>query len=186
MEWISRVFEALLSLFPRVIRVRATCRAVKWRYGKEVVQLDPGVYVYWPLVSEVDTVVTARQTQNIKPQVLLTRDGKQVMLAAAVVFWVRDAVRAIGERNWDISECMMDVTQSALAEFVSRYTLEQLMEGLHRDGAPVLKDLTGKVRKKLRTYGIHVQRVGLTDIAPCRVYRMVTCANSGTGTWDSV
>jgi hypothetical protein len=37
-------------------------RGVKWVRGKHIKPLDPGWHIYWPLFTEVEVIVTARQT----------------------------------------------------------------------------------------------------------------------------
>ena len=47
-------------------------------------------------------IVTARQTLAIPDQVMVTKDGKKVVVKTLVVYKIPDPVRAIGKLNWDL------------------------------------------------------------------------------------
>ena len=70
--WLNQLVETFYRFFPHVLIVRATHGAVKWVKGKEIKALGPGLHIYWPLTTEVEVMVTARQTLAIPDQVLAT------------------------------------------------------------------------------------------------------------------
>ena len=53
---------------------------------------DPGLHVDWPLTTEVEVIVTARQTLAIPDQVLATKDGKKIVVKTLVVYKIHLAV----------------------------------------------------------------------------------------------
>ena len=66
--WLGQIFDAILSFVPRVLIVRATHGGVKWRHGSQVISMLSGLHVYWPLVTEIEIIVTARQTLSLPKQ----------------------------------------------------------------------------------------------------------------------
>ena len=100
--WLSQLIETFYRFIPHIIIIRATHAGVKWVRGKHIKPLMPGLHLYWPLTTEIEVLVTARQTLAIPDQVLTTKDGKKVTVKTLVVYKIRDVVQAIGKQNWDV------------------------------------------------------------------------------------
>jgi len=182
--WLGQIFEAILKFVPRVLIIRATHAGVKWQHGREVRPLMPGLHVYWPLVTEIEVIVTARQTLNLPTQVLTTRDNKKVVVGTVVVYRIRDVVQAIGKINWDVDTTINDITQAAVVSVIAQHTLQELLDMIPMDRLNDL--LTIATRKELRQYGVYVTRCKLTDFADCRVFKLVTNDSGQRSTLSSI
>jgi regulator of protease activity HflC (stomatin/prohibitin superfamily) len=169
-SWLSDIFNAVLRLFPRPVIVRATHSGVKWRWGRYVKKMHAGWDWVWPLTTEWEIIVTARQTNNLPNQALVTLDKQQVVAGALVVFSIKDVVQAIGERNWDVNATVNDISEAAIVGVVTRWKLDDLLQNLT---GKVEEELTEACRKQLRQYGIYIQRCCFTDFAPCRIYKIM-------------
>lgn len=171
---LGQILEAILSVIPRLTIVRATHKAVKWRYGKQPIAIEPGLTIYWPLVTELDTQVVARQTLNLPTQHLTTKDNIPVALGGFVVYTIQDIVLAIGEKNYDVDDTVSDLAQAALVEEVTSLTYDELMKGI--SGGPkseVYESLSQNLHEQLAKFGVAIERAGLTDFAKCRVIRLL-------------
>jgi len=177
--WLNQLIEAFYRLFPRVLIVRATHGGVKWVRGKKIKPLLPGLHLYWPLVTEVEIVVTARQTLAIPDQVLATRDDKGIVVKTLVVYRIPDPVRAIGKMNWDVDTTINDMTQAAVVRVIATHTYDEIMHGMADE--TLTTTLTREVRKELRQFGVHVTRCKLVDFAKCRVYKLMTSQSDKAG-----
>lgn len=172
--WLGQVIDACLSIIPRLILVRATHQGVKWKYGKKALRMDPGLHVYWPLVSDYELIVTARQTLNLPTQSLMTKDKKQVVVGSVIIFRVKDAVEAIGERNWDVDSTVRDITQAAVVEVVASSTLDELLAGMAEGGdSELMKKLTLTVRKELRQFGVYINQAKFSDFSTSKVFNIM-------------
>jgi regulator of protease activity HflC (stomatin/prohibitin superfamily) len=168
------MLDALFSIIPRLVIIRATHRAVKWRAGKTPIDVGPGLDWYWPLITEMVTMVVARQTLNLPTQVLMTRDKKQVVVGAFIVYKISDIVQAIGERNWDVDSTIADITQAAIVEEIMSRDLDGLLAGISGGKTSELnKAITANCRSELRQFGVWVGRAGLTDFATCKVHKVL-------------
>ena len=98
--------------------------------GKHVKLLVPGLHIYWPLTTDVEVLVTARQTLAIPDQVMATKDGKKVVVKTLVVYKIPDPVRAIGKLNWDVDTTINDLTQSAVVRVIATHTYDEIMAGI--------------------------------------------------------
>ena len=65
--WLNQLIEAVFRFCPRIVIVRATHAGVKWVHGWKVKAMPPGLHWYWPLTTEVEVLVTARQTLASRP-----------------------------------------------------------------------------------------------------------------------
>lgn len=171
LSWVGDIVRALLQFIPRRIVIRATHRGVRYRWGKKPLEMKPGFHIFWPLVTEVDTIVVARQSLNIPPQVLTTACGKEVSVGGYIVYGISDVVLAIGERNWDVDGTVREIAASAIVSVVAQITFDELLE-LIKNGS-LRKRLRVECRKQLRQYGVSVRDCGLTDFAKCRVHRVI-------------
>jgi regulator of protease activity HflC (stomatin/prohibitin superfamily) len=175
MDAIAWLFDALISWVPRIIVVAKTHGGVKWVRGHRIVELKPGLYWYWPLTTTYSLIPTGRQTLNTPPQTLMSKEGKQIVVSGVVVYSIKDVVRAIGHRNWDVDETANDITQAAIVSIVTKHTIEQLMENICDK---IETDLTNACRKQLRQYGVYVHRAALVDYSTCRTLNLVNAAQS--------
>ncbi len=145
---------------------------MKWVRGKHIKALGPGWHLYWPLTTEVEVIVTARQTLAIPDQVMATKDGKKVVVKTLVVYKVPDVVRAIGKLNWDVDTTINDMTQAAVARVIATHTYDEIMEGIRNES--LTKTLTRETRRELRQFGVYITRCKLVDFADCKVFKLLT------------
>jgi regulator of protease activity HflC (stomatin/prohibitin superfamily) len=169
--WIGDIIQALGKFIPRLILIRATHRGIRWRRGHSVHAMDPGLHIYWPVITDVEQIVVARQTLNLPTQVLMTKDRHQIVVGCLIVYRIKDVILAVGERNFDVDSTVSDVTQAAIVEVCSGRTLSQLQDGIASD---VEAALTKTTRKRLRQFGVFVQRCAVTDFSTCRTYKLIT------------
>lgn len=165
LTWLNDIVQALLQFVPRLVIVRATHGGVKWRWGRYVKEMKPGWHWYWPLTTDVEVIVTARQTYNTHPQALMTSDMKQVVVGGVIIYKIPDIVQAIGERNWDVDTTINDIAQAAIVEVVTKWKLDDL---LHEISGKVEADLTDACKKQLRQFGVSVRRAALNNFSVCR------------------
>ena len=171
LAFLGELFRGLLSIFPRVIIVRATHAGVKWKRGGKVVALDPGWYVYWPLVTEYEQVPVGRQSHTPPKQTLTTSDRASVTVGVVVVYRINDIVQAIGKVNWDVDATVNDVTQAAVVSVIASRTCEEIMRLIQAGG---LNDqLEVAAERELSQFGVLVHQCKLTDFALCDVNKMV-------------
>lgn len=173
-SWLGDIVRAILQFVPRLTIVRPTHGGVRFRRGKVAREMRPGLHVYWPLITEIEVIPTARQTDNLTPQTLATKDRHTVAVSGFIVSSISDVVAAIGSTNFDHTSTIKDIAQAALVEVVTGLTLDELLSGTAGGvRSPLNKALTRACRRQLKRYGISVQRAGLVDCVPCRTYRLI-------------
>lgn len=168
-DWLASLFDTLVSFVPRFTIVRATHAGVKWPRGGAPVELKPGLRWYWPLVTEVEVIVAARQTNLLQPQSMTLRDGTQWTVRGVCVFFVNDVVAAIGEKNWDVDTTVDDLCRAAIFRVVSRCSRENI-----HDVSRLNEAVTEKARKSLRMFGVRVHSCELVESTQARAYRLIS------------
>jgi regulator of protease activity HflC (stomatin/prohibitin superfamily) len=173
--WLGQIFEALLQFVPRIVIVRNTHQAVKWKRGGRVVAIERGRRTwYWPFLTDIEVIVVARRPANIESVSLMTADREQVAVGAVTVYHINDVKLAIGERNWDVESTIVEITQAAVVvEIMKRQLDELLAEIAEGPEGNFTKELTQSCRQQLKKYGVHVDRVGLTEFTTAKVNRVI-------------
>jgi regulator of protease activity HflC (stomatin/prohibitin superfamily) len=169
-SFLNDIIQSLLKFIPRPVIVRLTHGGVKWRFGRWAKEMKPGFHIVWPLVTDWEVIVTARQTHHLATQSLVTKDGKQIAVGTLIVYSVRDIMKAIAERNWDTDSLVNDISLAVVVDEITKL----MYDDLHQEIADrVAYELTQKCRKQLRQYGVYVHRVRLTEIAPVRTLKIL-------------
>jgi regulator of protease activity HflC (stomatin/prohibitin superfamily) len=104
----------------------------------------------------------------------MTSDKQQVAVGAVVVYHINDVSMAIGERNWDVESTIVEIVQASVVIEVMKRSLPALLvdiaAGLDADFS---RELTKSCRNQLKKYGVHVERVGLTEFTTAKVNRVI-------------
>ena len=162
-SWLAEIFNGLLSFIPRPVIVRATHGGIKWRWGSRVIELKPGWRWLWPLTTDYEIIVVARQTHKIrKPQIVESADGVTLAVGWVVVYCINDIVKAIGQRNWNTDTTINDITQSTITHVFNKYKYEYIQKHLC---AKIEEELTSICKKELNKYGVLIYQVKITDFA---------------------
>jgi regulator of protease activity HflC (stomatin/prohibitin superfamily) len=166
LDIIGQFLTTLLGIIPRLVIIRTTHQGVRFKCGKTAKAMKPGLHWYWPVTTQIEILPVARQTNSLPSQVLMTKDGQTIVVAGSVVYTVNDMLLAYGSLNYDVNLTLDDVARSALVEIVAKTTLADLQAG-------IIGEFTKLCRRRLKQYGIGVHKAYLTDLCPCRVYRLV-------------
>lgn len=169
--WLGKIFDFAISLLPHLFIVNADSRAVKFSRGRLAVEKSPGVYFYWPLVTETPTIVcVARRTNCLQSQRLTSRDNHTIILSLGVIGRVVDPIKAIKDtENFDD-----DINQACLkaaTTIVLSSTFEDLTQSII-DGSFV-KDVKKQTAQACRPYGYKVEDIFVSDWCRARVFAIV-------------
>lgn len=159
LEFLQKIGSAL---FPWTI-VDSWQGGVILRLGKYHRTITPGFHWRIPFleVAVVQSVVTT--TTALRPQSVVTRDGK-VMTTEAVVRWSVADAKAYILDIWDGPNVIIDSAQGAIAN---------ALRAVDSDSAELPKKILTETRRALSKYGISVEAVTLTTMAPVRVIRLI-------------
>ncbi len=165
-EILSQLMHFFADLVPRLNIMPATHKGVRYKRGKHVSEIGPGLYVYWPLVTHVDNRAVKRQTIKVPTQTIHASCGISISAGCVVVFEITDIVKAL-YHTWEIDETIADETEALLAEVIGSIRNADIKI------SKINKVLTKHMRRRLKRYGICVKRANLRDFAPSKVYRLI-------------
>lgn len=154
-----------LQLTP-VIIVRDYEEAVLLRFGKFKALLKPGIYFKIPLFDEVIEQHVVVTTLSLDAQSLYTRDRQNIVVKGLIKYKIAD-VKTFLLEVYDAQDALSDMSQSIIKNVIMSMTLEECTD------CELDNTLTKKVRVEARKWGVEVQQVTLTDIAPIRSIRLI-------------
>jgi len=140
--------------------------AVLLRNGHFKKVLRPGFHVKLPIFDEVITQHVVVTTLSLAPQSLYTKDKQNIVVKGVIKYRIAD-VKTFLLEVFDAQDALSDMTQSIIKNIIISSSLEQCID-------PEMDNvLTKKVRTEARKWGVDIQQVTLTDIAPIRSYRII-------------
>ena len=141
-------------------------QAVLTRNGKFVKVLEPGFHVKLPIFDEVISHHVVVTTLSLAPQSLYTIDKQNIVVKGVVKYKISD-VKVFLLEVYDAQDALADMTQSIIKNIIIASSLEQCID------PDMDNTLTKKVRAEARKWGVDIQQVTLTDIAPIRSFRII-------------
>jgi regulator of protease activity HflC (stomatin/prohibitin superfamily) len=154
-----------IELKPLVI-VRDYEEAVLLRFGKFKKVLKPGLHFKIPMFDEVIDQHVVVTTLSLDAQSLYTRDKHNIVVKGLVKYKIAD-VKTFLLEVYDAQDAISDMSQSIIKNVIMPLTLEECTD-MELDNT-----LTKKVRVEARKWGVEVQQVTLTDLAPIRSIRLI-------------
>ena len=136
------------------------------RFGKYHRTLSPGIYLKLPFFDEILTYHTVMTTLALPSQSLYTIDKQNVVVKGVVKYSITD-VKTFLLEVYDAQDAISDMTQGIIKNIIISKTLE---ECTHTD---IDSNLTKKVRSEIKKWGVDIQQVTLTDVAPIRSIRLI-------------
>lgn len=154
-----------LQLTP-VIIVRDYEGAVLLRCGKFHSVLEPGLHFKIPLFDEVIDHHVVVTTLSLDAQSLYTLDKQNIVVKGVVKYKIAD-VKIFLLEVFDAQDALSDMSQSIIKNVIMSMTMEECTD------SELDNTLTKKVRVEARKWGVEIQQVTLTDLAPIRSYRLI-------------
>lgn len=176
LAWIGQFAEWIGSFVPRLRIVRSTHGAIKFVKGEPKVVLGPKLLVFWPLVTEFIEYPIVRQGVSLREQTMVTTDDRTIVAGGMLIYTVDDLQLLIGQ-TYSADQTIKDIALTALHDVLCEMTWEELKREQQR-GTLVTK-LKNEAQKGLKDYGVRVVKFSLTDLSPCRVYRLVETSAKG-------
>jgi regulator of protease activity HflC (stomatin/prohibitin superfamily) len=167
-DWLSQFIETLSKLFPRLKHILATEEAVCFKRGTAR-KLGPGMHWYWPVWSTISEYPVKRQSLNLHPQTLMTKDAETVVAAVTVVYQISDILKALVD-TFDLNDTIGDMAQWGVKRIITSMSFDEIRD----EKTTVDRRLTFAIRSALHPFGIQVIRSFLFDFSTATVLRNIT------------
>lgn len=166
--WVTELFQWFGSWIPRIVVVRSTQRGVKYQHGWKVLEIQPGLQVYIPALSDIEIVYTVRQVLDINPQIIVTADDKVCMFSGVAVFVIDDVVKYL-TRNFDADAAIAEIAGACIREVL----VDKNFKDIQSSSKVLTNQLTKAMEATLKEFGISIEYVKLKEFAPCKVIKIV-------------
>jgi regulator of protease activity HflC (stomatin/prohibitin superfamily) len=158
MNWIDQ-------LLPVVI-IPSYEEGVQLRFGKFKKVLHPGIHFKLPFGDEILHQHVVVTTLSLPAQSLYTLDKQNFVVKGVVKYKIAD-VKTFLLEVYDAKDALSDMTMSIIKNIVISIPAEKCID-------PELDNLlTKKARVEAKKWGVDIQQVTLTDVAPIRSYRLI-------------
>lgn len=134
-------------------------RALKFRFGKYIRTLDPGLRWIIPIVESVQIVDIRVITINIDSQEVMTEDNVPCSIDGVVFFRVQDPEKAVLEVE-KFNFAIMQLAQAALRDVCGKVELDTILSNREEMG----KNIKSIVEKETVEWGIVIIDVKIKDI----------------------
>ncbi len=163
---IEALFNNILVLLPLRI-VHAYERGVKFRFGRDVAELAPGVHWFWPFFESVESVNIAPETRNLPTQSVVSKDGKAVSFSCNICYRIVDARRMYVSVQ-DFDHALEAYAMVHMAAGIGQRTIA----AVKREREEIETELAESLTAKVSEWGAAIEWVGLTDLVEARAYRL--------------
>ena len=154
-----------LQLVPFVI-IREYEEAVLLRFGMFNRVMLAGIHFKIPLIDEVLDQHVVVTTLSLDAQSLYTKDKQNIVVKGLIKYKIAD-VKTFLLEVYDAQDALSDMSQSIIKNVIMSMTMDECTD------SELDNTLTKKVRVEARKWGVEVQQVTLTDLAPIRSFRLI-------------
>ena len=119
-----------------------------------------------PLFDEVIDQHVVVTTLSLDAQSLYTKDKQNIVVKGVIKYKISD-VKIFLLEVFDAQDALSDMSQSIIKNVIMSMTMDECTD------SELDNTLTKKVRVEARKWGVEVQQVTLTDLAPIRSYRLI-------------
>lgn len=168
-ELISQVWDKLV---PFEI-VNHYDRGVRLRFGRAVMDrgvvkvLHPGLHWKIPFVDSINSHMVKTTTMDLTEQTVTTKDGQSVVVRGVLKYEVNDVATLLLEVDGPAA-AVADMSMGILRDAF----VEKLWSECNDPDFP--NQITTKIRREAKKWGIYVVQLTLTDLALMKSIRLLT------------
>jgi len=149
----------LLFLFSGIRVIYEYKRAVKFRFGKYVSLLQPGLRWIIPVIDRIQVVDIRVITINIEKQEVMTQDNVPCHINGVLFFRIEDATKAVLQvENYVFAISQM--AQATLRDVCGKVELDTILSKREEIG----RNIKNMVEQETEIWGISIQDVKIKDI----------------------
>jgi len=140
--------------------------AVILRFGKFHKVAKPGFHWRIPFVDDPMTNHVVVTTLSLPPQSLYTKDKQNIVVKGVIKYRIAD-VQTFLLAVYDAQDAISDMTQSIIKNVIMDKTMDECID------PDIDNTLSKKARVEAKKWGVEIQQVTLTDLAPIRSFRLI-------------
>jgi len=166
---VELIIQWIEQLLPIVI-IPSYEEGVRLSFGKFKKVLHPGIHFKIPFFDEILRQHVVVTTISLPAQSLYTIDKQNFVVKGVIKYKISD-VKTFLLEVYDAKDALSDMTMSIIKNIVISIPAEKCID-------PELDSLlTKKARVEAKKWGVDIQQVTLTDVAPIRSFRLINDIN---------
>lgn len=142
-------------------------QGVKFRFGRDIRLLHPGMYWHWNLVETIMVNDTTEEVVDTDIQTCTTADGVSVCLSASIRYR-KYSLRMMWNNVQDFDSSLGNLAEGIIATALREWNYEDALEAI--------PDLEEEITKSLRTqvsrWGVELKDCKITNFAKARTIRL--------------
>lgn len=170
MTWLTNLIDRLLSIFPRLVLIAPDELGVRYTPrlmgDVNITPLDPGWWIYWPLIQNIETIRCKTQIVDLRSQSVWTADRQDMTISGAIRYRVRSAQKALCE-VYDYDQNVQAAALGIIQQYVRGHELENL------DTQQIEAEVLKGVREASTGWGLYIEKVYITDIGRTQNIRLL-------------
>jgi regulator of protease activity HflC (stomatin/prohibitin superfamily) len=190
---LGNILPSIFENFARLVPVRIVHsyeQGIRFRLGKDISQLDQGMYFFWPFFESIEIESVANRFKETPLQDLVTKDNILVTVAGSFGYSIQ-SFRKYWIKLQDHENSIENLGQRAIAWAIPRYSFESILDDLRENsnGDGERKedgfnyDIQRRLKHELNPYGIKVDSFGLTTFTRPKPLRLIV---AGGGDRDKI
>lgn len=168
MDWLNRIFDKILALFPMVTIVNPYEAGVMFTFGKYYRVKGAGWYIIWPLIQRFVWMEVQSQLVDLRNQSLKTKDNHDIVVSGAIQYSIKDVEKAVINVQ-DVEKAIETLSLGIIFDFVNSKTSEEL-----RDVESLRVEILKGLREAARGWGVKIEKIFITDLGKTRNIRLLT------------
>lgn len=167
-DFIGHIASWIERFIPHWALLDPTEGGVKFSRKKKITLLEPGeIYWWWPIMTNVYTIETKRQTLTIT-QRLTTKDEYTVMVTTVIVFIVSDVLKALVETR-DFEDTIDEIGEKLIVKPITTREFTEILRALS-DNNDLNNEVKRIARSQLSDYGVTVLDGYVSNFAITEVF----------------
>lgn len=167
LDWLNDVAYWIGDLFPRWDLLQINEAGVKFLPGGKVKVIEPGIFWFWPVTTNVQTIDIRRQTLTFG-QRLTTKDDVAVQCNTVIVFTIDDVKKALVE-TVDFEDTCGEIAQKLTMRPVMSREFRAVCDDI-ADNNEMRNEVTRGARRLLTDYGVNVLDGYVCDFTETSVF----------------
>lgn len=167
MDFLSKIYETIRKLIPRIVLVAPDEAGVRVTLGKYEKTLVPGWYWLWETFQQIYYMTITPCWVDLRGQSVFAKYGKNMTVSGAVRYRITDARKALLSIN-DVDKSLATLALGIILEYIGEREVIECT-----NPARLAEEILKGVREQASGWGVKVMEVKITDWGTTQNLRVI-------------
>lgn len=165
---LGELLSSVAKIFPRIWWCPVWMSGILCVRGKYVKKFGPGMVVWWPFWTTIETCSIVRQVLNIDVETITTKDDQSIIVSGIVIYRIEDYEKYLCE-NYEAESNIDEAVSACFRDVIVNKTWDEIQQSISKTD----NMLTKKAALALDAFGIKIEKTRLTSMAKARVINLI-------------